>query len=198
MALGNSASDKQCIGNVLLRDIFAGGICGGLFPLIEPRLHFNRGKLLFLFGQTEFFGFFGSKGKLLHLRLRRGFFDGNNQPPLFNKCSNFCGCRIPCQIDLCRFGKIVALPQFQIHIMPDKTYEMVVYEQLRIDWLIAMLTKGAALGKVGVFGEILQNSRIVGAAGGFLCQKSHDQFLVQWRQVAFGHRKSGGRVVALR
>lgn len=77
---------------------------------------------------------------------------------------------IPCQIDLRCFGKIVALPKFKVHIMPDKTHGMVIHEQICINLLVTVLAKGAALGKVGMLIEIFQNSRIVDTAGGFFRQ----------------------------
>ena len=98
--------------------------------------------------------------------------DGNHQTPLLDKVSNLCGNSIPCQIDLRCFGKIVALPKFKVHIMPDKTHGMVIHEQICINLLVTVLAKGAALGKVGMLIEIFQNSRIVGTAGGFFRQQA--------------------------
>lgn len=79
---------------------------------------------------------------------------------------------IPCQIDLCCFGKIVTLPKFKVHIMPDKTNGMVIHEQICINLLVTVLAKGAALVKVGMLIEIFQNSRIVGTAGRVLRQQA--------------------------
>ena len=117
-------------------------------------------------------GIFGSKSKLLHLLLHGCSLDGNHQTPLLNKVGNLCGNSIPCQINLRCFGKIVTLPKFKVHIMPDKTRGMVIHEQICINLLVTVLAKGAALGKVGMLIEIFQNSRIVGTAGGVLRQQA--------------------------
>lgn len=171
-AIFKPAASAQCIGNVLLRNVLAGCVNDGLVPLFDFCRKVDAFCLLLMARQPCLFRIFGGKGKLLYL-LRHGCcLDGNDQPPLLDKVSNLCGNSIPCQIDLRCFGKIVALPKFKVHIMPDKTHGMVIHEQICINLLVTVLAKGAALGKVGMLIEIFQNSRIVGTAGGVLRQQA--------------------------
>ena len=171
-AIFKPAASAQHIGNVLLRNILAGCVNDGLVPLFDFRRKVDAFCLLLMARQPCHFRIFGGKGKLLHLLLHGCSLDGNDQTPLPDKVSNLCGNSIPCQIDLCCFGKIVALPKFKVHIMPDKTNGMVIHEQICINLLVTVLAKGAALGKVGMLIEIFQNSRIVGTAGGVLRQQA--------------------------
>ena len=171
-AIFKPAAFAQCIGNVLLRNVLAGCVNDGLVQLFGFCRKVDIFCLLLMARQPCLFRIFGSKSKLLHL-LRHGCsLDGNHQTPLLDKVSNLCGNSIPCQIDLRCFGKIVALPKFKVHIMPDKTNGMVIHEQICINLLVTVLAKGAALGKVGMLIEIFQNSRIVGTAGGFFRQQA--------------------------
>ena len=171
-AIFKPAAFAQCIGNVLLRNVLAGCVNDGLVPLFGFCRKVDIFCLLLMARQPCLFRIFGSKGKLLHLLLHGYCLDGNHQTPLPDKVSNLCGNSIPCQIDLRCFGKIVALPKFKVHIMPDKTHGMVIHEQICINLLVTVLAKGAALGKVGMLIEIFQNSRIVGTAGGFFRQQA--------------------------
>ena len=197
-AIFKTTAIAQGVGNVLLGNILAGSVNNGLAPLFDFRRKFDILRLLLLARQPYFFRIFGSEGKLLHLRQRGCSFNWNNEFALLDKFGNFCGYSIPCQIDLCCFGEVIALPKFKVHIMPDKTYEMVVHEQICINLLVAMLTIGAALGKVGVLRKIFQYGRIIGATTRFLCQQAHNQFFIQRGQVGNRHRKSGERQHALR
>ena len=169
-AIFKPAAVAQGIGNILLGNILAGCVNDGLVPLFDFCRKVDVFNLFLMARQPCLFRIFGSKSKLLHLLLHGCSLDGNDQPPLLDKVSNLCGNSIPCQIDLRCFGKIVALPKFKVHIMPDKTHGMVIHEQICINLLVTVLAKGAALGKVGMLIEIFQNSRIVGTAGGVLRQ----------------------------
>ena len=171
-AIFKTTAIAQGIGNVLLGNILAGSVNNGLAPLFDFRRKFDILRLLLLARQPYFFRIFGSEGKLLHLRQRGCSFNWNNEFALLDKFGNFCGYSIPCQIDLCCFGEVIALPKFKVHIMPDKTNGMVIHEQICINLLVTVLAKGAALGKVGMLIEIFQNSRIVGTAGGVLRQQA--------------------------
>ena len=168
-AIFKTAAVAQGIGNILLGNILTGCVNDGLVPLFGFCRKVDVLRLLLLAQQPYFFRIFRGEGKLFDLR-SGCCFDGNHQPPLLDKVSNLCGNSIPCQIDLRCFGKIVALPKFKVHIMPDKTHGMVIHEQICINLLVTVLAKGAALGKVGMLIEIFQNSRIVGTAGGFFRQ----------------------------
>ena len=171
-AIFKAAAVAQCIGNILLRNVLAGCVNDGLVPLFGFCRKVDVFYLLLMARQPCLFRIFGGKGKLLHLLLHGCSLDGNHQTPLLDKVSSLCGNSIPCQIDLCYFGKIAALPKFKVHIMPDKTHGMVIHEQICINLLVTVLAKDAALGKVGMLIEIFQNSRIVGTAGGFFRQQA--------------------------
>ena len=64
---------------------------------------------------------------MLQFRVRGSGADGHQQLSLFNQGGDFIRNRIPCQVALCGFGQVVALPKFQILVMPDKARHAFAY-----------------------------------------------------------------------
>ena len=192
-----AAATAQHIRNILFGDILAGRINGRAFPVLAFRSFLNDFLLLLRVRKPNCFALLRGQGQLLQFRLRGSGADGHQQLSLFNQGSDFIRNRIPCQVALRGFGQVVALPKFQILVMPDKSRHAFAYIQLGVDLFVAGSAKFTARSKVSVFFKIRKNVCVVGAGAGLLRQQAQNQAVIQRRQVGSGDRKRGGRLHAL-
>ena len=122
-----SAAAAQHIRNILFGDILAGRINGRAFPVLAFRSFLNDFLLFLRVRKPDCIALLRGQGQMLQFRVRGSGADGHQQLSLFNQGGDFIRNRIPCQVALCGFGQVVALPKFQILVMPDKARHAFAY-----------------------------------------------------------------------
>ena len=197
MTARKAAAAAQHLRDILFGDILAGCINGRAFPVLAFRSFLNNFLLLLRVRKPNCFALLRGQGQLLQFRLRGSGADGHQQLSLFDQGSDFIRNCIPCQVALCGSGQVVALPKFQILVMPDKARHAFAHIQLGVDLFVAGSAKFTARSKVRVLFKIRKNVWIIGAGTGLLRQQAQNQAVIQRRQVGSGDRKRGGRLHAL-
>ena len=162
-----------------------------------PPHSFDLSLLACLVGQTQFYFLLARQGKLLDFRCR-GLFDWNQELPGLHQGGDALADRIPCQIILCGFGQVVALPDLQKFSCGMVADVLSIYLQIGVHILIPTLEELAPVRMVFVFVEIGEDLRVGGAAGAFISQKMRQGLGIHRGQVGNGDGKSGGRLLALR
>ena len=127
MTARKAVAAAQHIRNILFCDILAGCVDGRAFPVLEFRSSLNDFLLFLRVRKPDCIALLRGQGQLLQFRLRGSGADGHRQLSLFNQGGDFIRNRIPCQVALRGFGQVVALPKFQILVMPDKARHAFAY-----------------------------------------------------------------------